>query len=456
MFIPTQTPDLQQPLTQLLETKPVQPVTAVPGIPEDAQHLDSRVALQWAQPVLQGEKGQAARTALAVPLAVQIVKPLNIKGFEPQGPDPDALSKGQVHPMLEEGLASWINFVLSKPIPSFRPQAFRDLLPQTKAQPIQNINIERPLPEPELGLTPKVASGAEILESPPMSVRADDPVLEAFATPGKLTVEKPIATNLPAPKLDHSQPANPQPATPQPATPQPATPQPATPQLAKSKLDSPSMRSLLHIYEDLNKSDVFAAQRLGEAWLPRRTTPLGEVAQNFLEPKAEKSELPAKQAPPVERANVVQDEFKSLSQPVSEPSMAQLTKWVAALEPDSEPAQQAAHMLTQGQMVWQSDLAPGIPMRLVREDAWRNAAHKPAHLEKGAMLKVEVDLPNLGRIRITGTQWGQDLSLQIAHAANAQDRWTSVAPSLLQDLQASGITDVRWETLANDAEVSNG
>ena len=421
------------------------PVTAVPGIPENAQNLDSRVALQWAQPVLQGEKGQAARTALAVPLAVQLVKPLNIKGFEPQGPDPDALSKGQVHPMLEEGLASWINFVLSKPMPSFRPQAFRDLLPQTKAQPTQNGNIERPLPEPELGLTPKVASGAETNETPPMSVRADDPVLEALATPGKLTVEKPTAPNLPAPKLDHSHPANPQ----------PATPQPATPQLAKSKLESPSMTSLLHIYEDLNNSDVFAAQRLGEAWLPRRTTPLGEVAQNFLEPKAEKSELPAKQAPPVERANVVQDEFKSLSQPVSEPSMAQLTKWVAALEPDSEPAQQAAHMLTQGQMVWQSELAPGIPMRLVREDAWRNAAHKPAHLEKGAMLKVEVDLPNLGRIRITGSQWGQDLSLQIAHAAKAQDRWTSVAPSLLQDLQASGITDVRWETLVNDAEVSN-
>jgi hypothetical protein len=165
-------------------------------------------------------------------------------------------------------------------------------------------------------------------------------------------------------------------------------------------------------------------------------------------------------APPLPRAKLdaqeVAETFKSLTQPAAETSMPQLTKWVAALEPDSEPAQQAAHMLTQGQMVWQSELAPGIPMRLVREDAWRNAAHKPAHLEKGAMLKVEVDLPNLGRIRITGSQWGQDLSLQIAHAANAQDRWTSVSPSLLQDLQASGITDIRFETLANDAEVSNG
>jgi hypothetical protein len=120
MFIPAQTPDLQQPLTQLLEVKPVVPVSAVPGIPEDAQHLDSRVALQWTQPVLQAEKGQTARTALSVPLAVQIVKPFNTKGFESQGPDPDALLKGEVHPMLEEGLASWINFVLSKPASNFR------------------------------------------------------------------------------------------------------------------------------------------------------------------------------------------------------------------------------------------------------------------------------------------------------------------------------------------------
>ena len=120
MFVPAQTPDLQKPLTQLLETKPVVPVTAVPGIPENAQNLDSRVALQWAQPVLPGEKGHSARTPLAVPLAVQTVKSLNIKGFEPHGPDPDALLKGEVHPMLEEGLASWINSVVSKSVPNFR------------------------------------------------------------------------------------------------------------------------------------------------------------------------------------------------------------------------------------------------------------------------------------------------------------------------------------------------
>ena len=52
------------PLTQKLEVNPVVPVTAVAGIPEDAQNLDSRVALQWTQPVFDGAEGQATRSAL--------------------------------------------------------------------------------------------------------------------------------------------------------------------------------------------------------------------------------------------------------------------------------------------------------------------------------------------------------------------------------------------------------
>ena len=417
MFIPAQTPDLQQPLTQLLETKPVQPVTAVPGIPEDAQNLDSRVALQWAQPVLKGEKGQAARTALAVPLAVQIVKPLNIKGFEPQGPDPDALLKGEVHPMLEEGLASWINFVLNKPMPSFRTQVFRELSSQVKALPNQNKELKgSPLKPAELetskaSVASEISIGIEPQESIQIVATTEHAELDVFALQAK----------------------------------------PVT-----KKAESAVMQNLVNLYKDLSSSDIFAAQRLSEAWLPRPTKTHGEAEPNSQTQQFANNEVPSKHASQISRFIDTPEEFKSLAQPVSEPSMAQLTKWVAALEPDSDYSQQAAHMLTQGQMMWQSELAPGIPMRIVREDAWRNAANKLAQLEKGAMLKVEVELPNLGRIRITGSQWGQDLSIQVAHAANSNDQWASVGPSLLQDLQASGISDVRLETLADDPEVPNG
>ena len=376
MFIPAQTPDLQQPLTQLLEAKPVAPVSAVPGIPEDAQHLDSRVALQWAQPVLQAEKGQTARTALSVPLAVQIVKPLNPKGFESQGPDPDALLKGEVHPMLEEGLASWINFVLNKPVPNFRANATQLNL--------QKAEIRGKPAQTDPTATTDITSEVEILEAPKVNAKLATAESDAIANNARPATQKNETKVLPA---------------------------------------------LLNLYEALANSEIFAAQRLSEAWLPKRVKPhLGEA----------------------------QEAFNALAQPIAAPSIAQLTKWMAALEPDSEHAQQAAHMLTQGQMVWQAELVPGIPMRLVREDAWRNQANKPAQLEKGATLKVEVELPNLGRIRIVGSQWGSDLSLQIAHAVNAQDRWSSLMPSLMEELQASGINDVRLETLSNETEAPNG
>jgi hypothetical protein len=419
MFIPSQTPDLQQPLTQRLETKPVQPVTAVAGVPEDAQNIDSRIALQWAQPVLQAEKGQSARTALVVPLAVQIVKPLNIKGFEPQGPDPDALLKGEVHPMLAEGLASWINFVLNKPVPSFRAPNFRELSPQAQALPNQNKEIKGSPSEPTELQTSKATPSA----SAEVSISVEPQ--ESTQVGAKL---EPVKLDAIAPQLKEV--------------------------AQKNKLEV--MQNLVNLYKELSSSDIFAAQRLSEAWLPRPTKTHAEAEPNSQTHQHEINSAPPKNDSLSSRTRDTPEEFKSLAQPISEPSMAQLTKWVAALEPDSEHSQQAAHMLTQGQMVWQSELTPGIPMRIVREDAWRNAANKPAQLEKGAMLKVEVELPNLGRIRITGSQWGQDLSLQVAHASNAQDQWSSLGPDLLQDLLASGISDVRLETLADDPEVPNG
>ena len=332
MFIPAQTPDLQLPLTQLLETKPVVPVTAVPGIPEDAQHLDSRVALQWAQPVLQGEKGQSARTSLAVPLAVQIVKPLNIKGFEPQGPDPDALLKGEVHPMLAEGLASWINSVAAKPAP----------IVQTKPNTLQK-TVARQLPANDDVAELKVAT----------SIQDELKTVESY--------------------------------------------------LQSSESVMPAM---LNVYEALANSEIFAAQRLSEAWLPRRVKPHSELqeAEGSSESHSHTIKL---------KSNELLDKFTELARPTEQPSIEQLTKWVAALEPDSAPAHQAAHMLTQGQMIWLADLAPGVPLRMVREDAWRNSAERPAQLDKGAMLQVELNLPHLGRIRVVGSQWGQDISLQI-------------------------------------------
>jgi hypothetical protein len=142
--------------------------------------------------------------------------------------------------------------------------------------------------------------------------------------------------------------------------------------------------------------------------------------------------------------------IQQLAQPVHEPSPSQLTQWVSALEPDSDAAEQAARMLTQGNMVWQAELVPGLPMRIVREDAWRNHPQQAGQLEKGAMLKVEITLPNLGALRIVGSQWGQDISLHISHGkpdGSGRVNWTALAPELLQELKAQGVSDVKIESL---------
>jgi hypothetical protein len=320
MFIPTPVQELHLPLTQKLEVGPVSPVTAVPGVAEEAQSLDSRVALQWTQPVFAGAEGQAGRSALAAPLPQALLQSpkLAVPGFQPQGADPDALKSGDVHPLLAQGLSTWLSGVLAKSngnVANLMPFLL-SIAAQSSAKPKDG--------------EPKAPSSADI----------------------------------------------------------------------NSQLKS--------IYQAIAKSDVFAAQKLNEAWMSRRDASFQER------------------------------------------SAAQLTQWVSALEPDSDAAEQAARMLTQGNMVWQTELVPGLPMRIVREDAWRNNPKQTGQLEKGAMLKVEITLPNLGQLRVAGSQWGQDISLQVLYGKPDEDgkvNWSALAPKLLQELKTQGLTDVRVEQL---------
>ena len=327
MFIPTPVQELHLPLTQKLEVSPVSPVSAVPGVPEDAQSLDSRVALQWTQPVFAGAEGQAGRSALVAPLPQALLQSPKsaVPGFQPQGADPDALKAGDVHPLLAQGLSTWLSGVLAKSngnVANLMPFIL-NLAGQSSAKP--------------KGSEPNAPSSADI------------------------------------------------------------------------------QGQLKNIYQSIAKSDVFAAQKLNEAWLSRRDASF------------------------------------------QEPSPAQLTQWVSALEPDSDAAEQAARMLTQGNMVWQAELVPGLPMRIVREDAWRNNPEQAGQLEKGAMLKVEITLPNLGELRISGSQWGQDISLHIAHGKpdiSGRVNWTTLVPELLQELKNQGVSDVKIESLPDSVAIT--
>jgi len=348
MFIPTPVQELHLPLTQKLEVGPVLPVTAVPGVAEEAQSLDSRVALQWTQPVFAGAEGQAGRSALTAPLPNALLQSPKtaVPGYQPQGADPDALKSGDIHSLLAQGLSTWLSGVLAKPSSAANVASLAMLM----------------------------ANGL-----------------------GKTTVK---------PAGDEA-----------------------------TTTSSEVMSQLKNIYQSIAGSDVFAAQRLNEAWMPRR------VVANTAQPSEAFQNADLKV-------------FQQLAQPIQDPSAAQLTQWVSALEPDSDAAEQAARMLSQGNMVWQAELVPGLPMRIVREDAWRNNPQQAGQLEKGAMLKVEITLPNLGELRILGSQWGQDISLHISHGkpdSNGKVNWSALAPKLLQELKTQGVNDVKIESLPEAA-----
>jgi hypothetical protein len=353
MFIPVPVQELHLPLTQKLEVGPVLPVTAVPGVAEEAQSLDSRVALQWTQPVFAGAEGQAGRSALVTPLPEALLKSPKtaVPGYEPQGADPDTLKSGDVHPLLAQGLSSWLSGVLAK----------------SSGNAYGTSNL------PNLVL-PMAKASEQASENTALKASSNE---------------------------------------------------------ASSTNASAVMGQLKNIFLAIAGSDVFAAQRLNEAWMPRK-----------LEPK---------QTPKLESLkNSEVAAFQQLAQPIQEPSAAQLAQWVSALEPDSDATEQAARMLTQGNMVWQAELVPGLPMRIVREDAWRNNPEQAGQLEKGAMLKVEITLPNLGELRILGSQWGQDISLHISHGkpdGKGKVNWSTLAPELLQELKNQGVTDVKVESL---------
>jgi hypothetical protein len=294
---------------------------------------------------------------LTAPLPEALLKSpkTTVPGYEPQGADPDALKSGDVHPLLAQGLSSWLSGVLAKPN--------------------GNANVASNLPNLVL----------------PMA-KASEQASENTAL--KATSNESSSTNA-----------------------------------------SAVMGQLKNIFQAIAGSDVFATQRLNEAWMPRK-----------LEPK---------QTPKLDALKSAEVQvFQQLAQPIQDPSAAQLAQWVSALEPDSDAAEQAARMLTQGNMVWQAELVPGLPMRIVREDAWRNHPQQAGQLEKGAMLKVDITLPNLGQLRIVGSQWGQDISLHIAHGKpdiSGRVNWTTLAPELLQELKMQGVTDVRVESLPDEA-----
>ena len=98
---------------------------------------------------------------------------------------------------------------------------------------------------------------------------------------------------------------------------------------------------------------------------------------------------------------------------------------MAQLSNDAPMIRDSMRLLLRGDLLWQGQLMPHVQGRLYREDAWQSDPHQPNQLEKGSRITLEVGLPNLGPLKIIGTQFGESLQLivqadPVAHATMSQ------------------------------------
>jgi hypothetical protein len=98
---------------------------------------------------------------------------------------------------------------------------------------------------------------------------------------------------------------------------------------------------------------------------------------------------------------------------------------MAQLSNDAPMIRDSMRLLLRGDLLWQGQLMPNVQGRLYREDAWQSDPHQPNQLEKGSRITLEVGLPNLGPLKIIGTQFGESLQLivqadPVAHLSMSQ------------------------------------
>jgi hypothetical protein len=148
------------------------------------------------------------------------------------------------------------------------------------------------------------------------------------------------------------------------------------------------------LYRGLASSHFFAAQRLGKEF--------GQITA-----------IPTRQ--PDTKSETTRSEFAARLRALAtgEGVAGSIAQSLADVATDSENAQQTARLLVEGQLLWQGELAPGVPLRIERRDAWRSHPARPHEMQRGARLDLEIALPNLGPLRIVGTQWGDEMSIEV-------------------------------------------
>lgn len=113
------------------------------------------------------------------------------------------------------------------------------------------------------------------------------------------------------------------------------------------------------------------------------------------------------------------------------------------LSNDTPMIRDSMRLLLRGDLLWQGQLMPNVQGRLYREDAWQSDSNQPNQLEKGSRITLEVGLPNLGPLKIIGTQFGESLQLIVQANPVAQASLSEAFAALEEQLHTQIDPDTR-------------
>lgn len=157
---------------------------------------------------------------------------------------------------------------------------------------------------------------------------------------------------------------------------------------------------------NLKNSGLFAAEQLAHVLLPANDSTSSAMGLSKPEP--------------------------TLVDPASSASTAQAL--LQHLDPNSSSLVDAIRLALKGQLSWEGMLANNVPAKIQREDAWEANPNDPSQIIKGTRISVEVHLPKLGSMTVVGTQFQDQVYLNI----QAQDLAVSkVFQAQLSSLQTN-------------------
>jgi len=110
---------------------------------------------------------------------------------------------------------------------------------------------------------------------------------------------------------------------------------------------------------------------------------------------------------------------------------------------DSAAVKDSVKLLLRGDLLWQGQLMPNVQGRLYREDAWEADPDQPGQLQKGSRITMEVTLPNLGPLKVVGTQFGDSVHVAVEGAPEAQSTFESSFAGLLEQMRTQVDPDAK-------------